>query len=55
MRAAPPGSLNQHGDGPVTTEYRGMLGGILRRMYSLESGRLDAVFPGAVPRGLDLL
>ncbi len=47
--------LNQNRDWPVTTEYRAMLGGIFRRMYGLDSTRLDRIFPNAVPRDLGLV
>lgn len=50
-----PGTLNQNRDWPVTTEYRAMLGGVFRRMYSMDSSRLAQVFPNAVPRDLGLI
>jgi uncharacterized protein (DUF1501 family) len=53
--AVTPGSLNQNRDWPVTTEYRAMLGGLFRRMYSLDSTRLNQIFPNAVPRDLGLI
>jgi uncharacterized protein (DUF1501 family) len=48
-------TLNQNRDFPVLTEYRGMLGGIFRRMYSLDSPRIARVFPNAVPLDLGLV
>jgi len=48
-------SLNQNRDWPVTTEYRAMLGGLFRRIYGLDTTRLDQVFPNAVPRDLGLI
>ena len=53
--AIAPGALNQNRDWPVTTEYRALLGGVFRRMYSLDAARLDRVFPNAVPRDLGLI
>jgi uncharacterized protein (DUF1501 family) len=49
------GTLNQNRDFPVLTEYRRMLGGIFKRMYSLDNTRLARVFPNTVPLDLDLL
>jgi uncharacterized protein (DUF1501 family) len=48
-------TLNQNRDWPVLTEYRSMLGGLFRRMYSLDASRLDRVFPRTVPRDLGLV
>jgi uncharacterized protein (DUF1501 family) len=48
-------SLNQNRDFPVLTEYRGMLGGLFRHMYSLDSARIARVFPNAVPLDLGLV
>jgi len=48
-------SLNQNRDYPVITEYRALLGGLFRRMYSLDAARLERVFPNAVPRDLGIL
>jgi uncharacterized protein (DUF1501 family) len=48
-------TLNQNRDWPVRTEYRAMLGGVFRRMYSLDQTRLDRVFPSTVPRDLGLV
>jgi uncharacterized protein (DUF1501 family) len=53
--AVTPKTLNQNRDWPVTTEYRAMLGGLFRRMYSMDSTRLAQVFPDAVPRDLGLI
>jgi hypothetical protein len=39
----------------MLTEYRALLGGMFKRMYSLDQGRLARVFPNAVPKGLGLL
>lgn len=48
-------TLNQNRDFPVLTEYRAMLGGLFKRMYSLDQTRLDRVFPSTVPHDLDLI
>lgn len=48
-------SLNQNRDFPVLTEYRAMLGGIFKRMYSLDTARLDRVFPNTTPHDLSLI
>jgi len=48
-------SLNQNRDFPVLTEYRAMLGGIFKHMYSLDATRLARVFPNTVPRELGLV
>ena len=48
-------TLNQNRDFPVLTEYRGMLGGLFRQMYSLDNTRLARVFPNAVPLQLGLV
>ncbi|MEI6246271.1 MAG: DUF1501 domain-containing protein, partial [Acidobacteriota bacterium] len=48
-------TLNQNRDFPVLTEYRGMLGGLFKRMYSLDQTRLDRVFPSTVAHDLDLI
>ncbi|HEX4348045.1 MAG TPA: DUF1501 domain-containing protein [Vicinamibacterales bacterium] len=48
-------TLNQNRDFPVLTEYRNALGGLFRRMYSLDNARLSRVFPDAVPTELDIL
>ncbi len=50
-----PGTLNQNRDWPVMTEYRAMLGGVFKRMYSLDATRLERVFPDTVPRDLGLV
>ncbi|MEP6914742.1 MAG: DUF1501 domain-containing protein [Acidobacteriota bacterium] len=48
-------TLNQNRDFPVLTEYRGMLGGIFRHLYSLDSARISRVFPNALPIDLGLV
>jgi uncharacterized protein (DUF1501 family) len=48
-------TLNQNRDFPVLTEYRAMLGGIFRHMYSLDNARIARVFPNALPIELGLV
>jgi len=50
-----PKTLNQNRDFPVMTEYRAMLGGLFRRIYSLDQTRLQRVFPSTVPVDLNLV
>ena len=47
--------LNQNRDLPVLTEYRAMLGGIFKHMYSLDNARIERVFPNIVSRDLGLV
>jgi uncharacterized protein (DUF1501 family) len=53
--AVEPRTLNQNRDFPVLTDYRAMLGGIFKRMYSLDTTRLQRVFPNTVPVELGLM
>ena len=48
-------TLNQNRDWPVLTEYRALMGGLFKRMYSLDTGRLEQVFPRTVPADLGLV
>jgi uncharacterized protein (DUF1501 family) len=48
-------TLNQNRDFPVLTEYRGLLGGIFKRMYMLDGSRIERVFPNTVPLDLGLV
>ncbi len=48
-------TLNQNRDFPVLTEYRALLGGLFKRMYSLDNGRLATVFPNAIPTDLSII
>jgi len=48
-------SLLQNRDYPVLTNYRDMLGGLLGRTWGLPGSQLQAVFPGARPRDLQLV
>ena len=47
--------LNQSRDYPVLIDYRGLFGGLFRRMYGLDAGRLQTVFPSATPVDLNLV
>jgi uncharacterized protein (DUF1501 family) len=49
------GTLNQDRDLPVLTDYRGLIGGVARRLYGLSPEKLDRVFPSAPPVELDLV
>src|SRR5450631_623484 len=48
-------SLFQDRDYPVLNEYRAVLGGLAARIFDLDQARLQAVFPGAAPRDLQLV
>ena len=48
-------TLNQNRDFPVLTEYRGLLGGIFKRMYMLDGSRIERVFPNTMPLDLGLV
>ena len=52
--AVTPKTLNQNRDFPVLTEYRGMLGGMFKRMYTLDNDRVGKIFPNTVPLELGL-
>jgi uncharacterized protein (DUF1501 family) len=47
--------LFQNRDYPVLTDYRGLLGGLLRRLYGLDQASLRRIFPSADPADLALL
>jgi len=47
--------LNQNRDYPVLTDYRSLIGGVVRRAYDLTPARLDQVFPGSAPKDLGLI
>ena len=42
-------TLFQNRDLPVLTDYRAMVGGIIRPLYGLNSTALDSIFPGVKP------
>lgn len=48
-------TLNQNRDWPVLTDYRSLLGGIFRHVWSLTPAELGQVFPGAKPVDLQLV
>jgi hypothetical protein len=48
-------TLNQNRDFPVLTNYRGLIGGLLKRLYSLDANRLAQVFPESAPVELGLI
>ncbi len=48
-------TLNQDRDYPVLTDYRALMGGVFQRLYGLDQGRLQAVFPQAEPKDLQLV
>lgn len=48
-------ALNQNRDFPVLTNYRGLIGGLLKRIYSLDANRLAHVFPASAPVDLGLV
>jgi len=53
--AVTPQTLNQNRDFPVLTEYRGMIGGIFKRMYGLDNARIERVFPATTPLDLEVV
>jgi len=50
-----PQTLNENRDFPVLTDYRGLLSGLFKRIYSLDAERLERVFPRAAPLELNLV
>ena len=48
-------TLLQDRDYPVLNDYRGVLGGLFRRLWGLSSAQLEQVFPGALPLDLKLV
>ncbi len=48
-------NLLQNRDYPVLNNYRSTLGGLFGRLYGLNSGQLQGVFPQARPRDLRLV
>lgn len=49
------GSLLQNRDYPVLNNYRDVLGGMMQRMYGLNTTDLSKIFPAAKPRDLQLV
>jgi hypothetical protein len=39
----------------VLTDYRALIGGVVRRLYGLDAARIDKVFPAAPPKDLALI
>ncbi len=48
-------ALFQNRDFPVLTDYRGLFGGLFRRLYGLDAAQLDKVFPGSAATELGLI
>ncbi|WP_271301052.1 DUF1501 domain-containing protein [Sphingomonas sp. CV7422] len=48
-------TLNQNRDLPVLTDYRSLIGGLVRRQFSLSGAQLDTLFPNARPDDLKLI
>jgi uncharacterized protein (DUF1501 family) len=53
--ALSPGTLNEGRDLAVLTDYRALIGGLIRRQYGLSSDALTKIFPDVYPRDLSLL
>jgi uncharacterized protein (DUF1501 family) len=48
-------TLFQDRDLPVLNDYRGVIGGLARRIWSLSDAQLERVFPGGLPLDLGLI
>jgi uncharacterized protein (DUF1501 family) len=48
-------SLFQDRDWPVLNDYRGLIGGVLKRGYGLNDTQMQAIFPSAPPQDLALV
>jgi uncharacterized protein (DUF1501 family) len=48
-------TLFQNRDWPVLNDYRGMIGGVLQKVYGLNSGQLGTIFPSTQPDDLALI
>jgi uncharacterized protein (DUF1501 family) len=48
-------NLNQDRDYPVLNDYRGVIGGLVQRMYGLAPDRMQSVFPSAQPLDLAIV
>jgi uncharacterized protein (DUF1501 family) len=48
-------TLNQNRDLPVLTDYRGLLGGLMKRQFAFSTDQLATIFPGAPPCDLHLI
>ena len=47
--------LFQNRDFPVLTDYRALFGGLFQKLYGLDQGALQAIFPGVKPNALGLV
>jgi uncharacterized protein (DUF1501 family) len=50
-----PANLFQNRDYPVLTDYRVLLGGLLRTMYGLDPAQLEKIFPKIQPKDLAIV
>lgn len=50
-----PATLFQNRDFPVLNEYRAVFAGLFSRLYGLNAGQLDRIFPGASARDIGLV
>ena len=48
-------TLFQNRDWPVLNDYRGLIGGLVRKTYGLNSDQLETIFPSAAPDDLALI
>jgi uncharacterized protein (DUF1501 family) len=48
-------NLFQNRDYPVLTDYRALFGGLFKRLYGLDTARLEKVFPNAQPKDLAIV
>jgi uncharacterized protein (DUF1501 family) len=48
-------TLFQNRDWPVLNDYRGLIGGILKRAYGLNDGQIQTIFPAAAAQDLELI
>ena len=48
-------TLNQNRDLPVLNDYRGLLGGLIKRQFGLSDARLASVFPDCPATDLSLI
>jgi len=48
-------NLFQDRDWPVLTDYRALIGGVLRKSYGLNPSQLGGIFPSAQPADLQLV
>jgi hypothetical protein len=48
-------NLFQDRDWPVLTDYRALIGGVLRRSHGLNPSQLGEIFPASQPADLELV